>query len=452
MKIINVRCLSGIWIAVLIFMVLMCSIGSAAVSDLVLDKTVLPGEYHIGDVIQYNLSVHNQHDECIYYVSKIWDEYPDGFVENFVIGDPIVLSPGDTKYLTPTHEYVVRSGDITDGYVINSLSAKFENNCGGKGTLQIEVWTPIIILPAIQLIKTAGDAADGEVYTTAPGDVLFTYNVINTGDTYLSDIDVTDDNGTPGDSGDDFVVGTIAGPLAPGALSTLTATIAISSDRTNIGTATGNPTDDTGADIPGQADVTDSDDAEVVMEVEIGCTLTQGYWKNHPDAWPVETLMLGDIVHIKAKLIELLKTPTKGDASVVLVHQLIAAKLNMENGADPSVVEDIIADADNWLVDNGDTLPYNIKTDTPEGAVAVDLAETLDDYNNGIIGPGHCDDDDPLPPLLWDNPWDDDYYISNEEISLAEWNWATGTPVGDHIITNTEISLLEYQWTSGDIS
>ncbi len=276
MKIINVKSLLSIWIAVLIFMVLTCTIGSAAVSDLVLDKTVLPGEYHIGDVIQYNLSVHNQHDECIYYVSKIWDEYPDGFVENFVIGDPIVLSPGDTKYLTPTHEYVVRSGDITDGYVINSLSAKFKNNCGGKGTLQIEVWTPIIISPAIQLIKTAGDAADGAVYTTSPGDVLFTYNVANTGHTYLSDIEVTDDNGTPGDSGDDFVVGTIAGPLAPGASSTLTATVAVSTDRTNIGTATGNPTDDTGADIPGQADVTDSEDAVVVIEVEGGCTLTPG--------------------------------------------------------------------------------------------------------------------------------------------------------------------------------
>lgn len=328
MKIINVRCLSGIWIAALVFVILTCTIGSAAVSDLVLDKTVLPGEYHIGDVIQYNLSVHDQHDKCIYYVSRIWDEYPDGFVEEFVNGDPIVLLPGETKYLTPTHKYVVRSGDHTDKYVINSLSAKFENDCGGSGTMQIQVWTPIIISPAIQLIKTAGDAADGAVYTTAPDDVLFMYNVTNTGDTYLSDIEVTDDNGTLGDSSDDFVVGTIAGPLAPGASSTLTATVAVSSDRTNIGTATGNPTDDTGADIPGQADVADSDDAVVVMEVEGGCTLTQGYWKNRPDAWPVESLMLGDVVvYTKAELIELLKPPTRGDAGIVLVQQLIAAKV-----------------------------------------------------------------------------------------------------------------------------
>ena len=25
-----------------------------------------------------------------------------------------------------------------------------------------------------------------------------------------------------------------------------------------------------------------------------GCTLTQGYWKNHPEAWPVDTLQLGN--------------------------------------------------------------------------------------------------------------------------------------------------------------
>ena len=174
----------------------------------------------------------------------------------------------------------------------------------------------------------------------------------------------------------------------------------------------------------------------------------------HPDAWPVESLILGDITYTKAELINLLKTLTKGDASIVLVRQLIAAKLNVNNGADPSVVEGIIVDADYWVANNGDgdTLPYKIKTNTPEGAVVVDLAETLDDYNNGIIGPGHCDDDDPLPPLLQDDPWDDDYYISNEEISMAEWHWAICTPVDELIITNAEVSLLEYQWTTGDIS
>ena len=48
------------------------------------------------------------------------------------------------------------------------------------------------------------------------------------------------------------------------------------------------------------------------------------------------------------------------------------------------------------------------------------------------------------------NPWDDDCAISNIEISMAEWYWASTTPINRHLITNTEILLLEYQWVSGD--
>ena len=49
------------------------------------------------------------------------------------------------------------------------------------------------------------------------------------------------------------------------------------------------------------------------------------------------------------------------------------------------------------------------------------------------------------------NPWDDDCLISNVEISLAEYYWATGIPINGHIISNPEISLLEYQWVTDDV-
>ena len=55
----------------------------------------------------------------------------------------------------------------------------------------------------------------------------------------------------------------------------------------------------------------------------------------------------------------------------------------------------------------------------------------------------------PTPPD-W-NLWDDDCEISNTEISLAEWHWATNTPVNGHLISNAEISILEYQWVTDDI-
>ncbi|RJS84016.1 hypothetical protein CW713_03245 [Methanophagales archaeon] len=54
------------------------------------------------------------------------------------------------------------------------------------------------------------------------------------------------------------------------------------------------------------------------------------------------------------------------------------------------------------------------------------------------------------PKADW-NTWDDDGVITDEEISLAEWYWATSTPKNGHVITNSEISLLEYQWATGEV-
>lgn len=126
-----------------------------------------------------------------------------------------------------------------------------------------------------------------------------------------------------------------------------------------------------------------------VDEGEDNCTLTQGYWKNHPEAWPVSSLELGDRTYSQADLITLMETATRGDRSLQLADQLIAAKLSVLRGADDSDVDDVIADADVWLVDHddGDGLPFG--TRGWDGADT--LADTLDAFNNGEIGPGHCD-------------------------------------------------------------
>src|SRR5205823_4820234 len=67
----------------------------------------------------------------------------------------------------------------------------------------------------------------------------WTYNVTNTGNVTLSNVVVTDDNGTPLNTADDFTVGTVAS-LAPGATATLTHTgIATAGQYGNVGTAKG---------------------------------------------------------------------------------------------------------------------------------------------------------------------------------------------------------------------
>ena len=118
------------------------------------------------------------------------------------------------------------------------------------------------------------------------------------------------------------------------------------------------------------------------------CTYTLGYWKNHPDAWPVQEITIGNETYTKEEAIAILETPTDGDATYILAHQLIPAKLNVLNGADPSAVETTIADADEWLIEH----PLGGDPADPDRAQGIALAETLDAYNNGEIGPGHCGD------------------------------------------------------------
>jgi hypothetical protein len=117
------------------------------------------------------------------------------------------------------------------------------------------------------------------------------------------------------------------------------------------------------------------------------CPLTQGYWKNHPDAWPVTTLTLGSQTYTEAELLAILRTPVRGDASLILAHQLIAAKLNIANGSDPAPVSATIAGADSLLSGFAGTLPYHVRPSSPTGQAMVDDAVTLDSYNSGQLTP-----------------------------------------------------------------
>jgi hypothetical protein len=126
-----------------------------------------------------------------------------------------------------------------------------------------------------------------------------------------------------------------------------------------------------------------------------GCTRTQGYWKNHASDWSSVDLSLGGVTYSHAQAMAILKTPSNGDASLILGHQLIAAKLNiLVNGASNGAVASAVADADAWLAANADadgTLPFGVSPASAEGAEATALGNVLDQYNNGLIGPGHCE-------------------------------------------------------------
>lgn len=127
-----------------------------------------------------------------------------------------------------------------------------------------------------------------------------------------------------------------------------------------------------------------------------GCTYTQGYWKNHPEDWPVDSLTIGGVDYSAEALLELLQAPVRRDASMNLAHQLIAARLNVANGASVSPdVASTMALADDWMTDmaadSGEALPYAVHPRTSLGQKASELAGLLAAYNEGEMGTIHCD-------------------------------------------------------------
>ena len=129
------------------------------------------------------------------------------------------------------------------------------------------------------------------------------------------------------------------------------------------------------------------DDVSVTASA-IVCPLGQGYWKNHPEAWPVNSLILGSETYTQMELLQILNTPSGGDASLKLAVQLIAARLNIANGSDPTPISSTLTHADSLLSMFSGQLPYNVKPSSATGQMMVSDANTLYDYNNGLLTPG----------------------------------------------------------------
>lgn len=76
------------------------------------------------------------------------------------------------------------------------------------------------------------------------------------------------------------------------------------------------------------------------------CHYTPGYWKNHPENWPVQSLTLGGRVYSEAELLVILDTPVRKDATIILAYHTIAAKLNVLAGANGTSIAGALATAD----------------------------------------------------------------------------------------------------------
>ena len=116
------------------------------------------------------------------------------------------------------------------------------------------------------------------------------------------------------------------------------------------------------------------------------CPRTHGYWKNNA-SWPVDSLTLGNVSYPKAQLLALLGLSGSTDASLTLSRQLIAAKLNVANGSDPTPVSSTVTHADTLLAGFSGVLPYKVKPSSAIGQSMVTDATLLDQYNKGLLTP-----------------------------------------------------------------
>ncbi|MBI1797208.1 MAG: hypothetical protein HY076_04905 [Candidatus Eisenbacteria bacterium] len=128
---------------------------------------------------------------------------------------------------------------------------------------------------------------------------------------------------------------------------------------------------------------------------QTNCTYTLGYWKNHPSAWPASCLPmnLGLVSYSETDLLAILNQPVDGNGAVALAQQMIAADLNICSGASPTAIASCLQQAQTIFdaygarkvqpVGNG---PYCTSSTCLTGPAT----QCLDDFNNGLSGPGHC--------------------------------------------------------------
>lgn len=79
-------------------------------------------------------------------------------------------------------------------------------------------------------------------------------------------------------------------------------------------------------------------------------TYTPGYWKNHDD-WPIDEITLGGVLYTKEEAMDILNTPPRGSAIIILEKYLIAAKLSVAAGDAHGIFGTLIDQADAWLAD-----------------------------------------------------------------------------------------------------
>ena len=140
--------------------------------------------------------------------------------------------------------------------------------------------------------------------------------------------------------------------------------------------------------LPSSSSVDNSNDFGFhVPPVASAGTGTPGYWKNHPEAWPVSSITIGGRVYSKAVAISWMYEG--GDKTQTMFMHLVSAKLNLLIGTEASCISGTVGLADAWMA----TYPVGskVKGSSLAWKNGEPLSVQLDRYNNGMLCAPHRD-------------------------------------------------------------
>jgi hypothetical protein len=119
-------------------------------------------------------------------------------------------------------------------------------------------------------------------------------------------------------------------------------------------------------------------------------TGTPGYWMNHPEAWPVQEITVGNVPYTKAQAIAMLQAPGNKDKTYTMFASLVSATLNTIIGNDSTCVASTISQAQEWMVKYG-PVGSGVAASSYAWKVGEPLHRRMDNYNNGMLCAPHRD-------------------------------------------------------------
>ena len=309
---------------------------------------------YVGDSVEYQIRVYNPSDYDLYNIN-VTDNMLD-------LNDTIpFMAAGNTTGVTYTFQREVLETD--PDRLINTVSVEAVDSEGVYSSASTQAIT-IIAEHLIDIQKIGPEQA------YQGGTIKYTITANNTADTALVDVVVEDE----------MLGFSWKGDLNAGESNVFNLTYTVPCDVEDTLTNT--------VVVWAQLDET-MIYAEASWTTEIlhrFVPRSMGYWKNHPEDWPVDEIEIGNINYTKDEALEILVGANAKDATRMLAAQLIAAKLNRLSGAfscfdfcnEKIDIDEVIEEADSFLKSH----PLGSDPRGDERQEALRIKDLLDAYNN----------------------------------------------------------------------